>query len=346
MNFCLPNAYLVSAQGVIPSDASDYNSSNLPTLGCSRLHCRRCQRPVRNLAGRMAPRELTPAELSDLYALADPISSPLLLPAGKGRLYFCACEMWLERETHVLNESDPGPSDPLMSWHCQGHPIVSLPHTFEGMHVTDGAQLLGLFKAALQGIPPAGCDPDTAKDGLYATRLFMRMKNHPVAPSLARCADPLLAAPDVQTRANVLQFYIRAEDAQGRALVLQTLQQSPELLGLEPCSATGLYACSTLSDLAWLCLRSQKPASPAAQELARREALKPHHARVQLYLYLEEFDSSWMLQHAEEIVVGSPEQAAELVQRIGWLGKARRQDLKPLVTRIKARLQAASGGLG
>lgn len=346
MNFCRPNAYLVNAHGVIPSDASDYHSSNLPTLGCSRLLCRRCQRPVRGLARRLAPRELTRAELTALYALADPMSSPLLLPDGESRLYFCSCEMWIERETHALNVSDPQPSDPLMSWHCQGHPIITLPQTFEGLRVADEADLFALFTAALQGSLPATCAQDTASDGIYPARLFTRLTNSPLQQRMARCADQLLAAADIQTRANVLQFYIRTDDAQGRALVLQLFEQSPELLGLQPCRVTALYACTTLTDLAWLLLRSQKPASPTAQELARREALKPHHARLQLYLYLEELDASWLLEHAEEIVVGSPEQAAELLQRIGWLGKARRQDLNPLFTRIKARLQAPSAGPG
>lgn len=337
MNFCSPQAYLVNAQGVIPADASDYNHKNLPTLGCSHLTCRRCQREVRSVPQRMATRELSAAELAELHALPAPRFSPLLSPHETGRLYFCACEMWLERETHGLNETDPRPSDPLMSWSCQGHPLVTLPHSFEGVQVTDEGGLAALFTSALGDVLP----PGAALDGTYAARLFLRLNNSPLQSCLAPLATSLLEADGIQIRKNVLQFYVRTADAQARDRVLQTFRKRPDLYGLQPCHAQGLYACSTLVDLVWLVLRSHTEAMAEVLDLARRYAVQPHQARIQLYLLLEEFDPSWLIQHAEEIVLASPAHADDLLQRMVWLGKARGQDLRPLAARVRARLATA-----
>lgn len=338
MNFCSPQACLVNAQGVIPSDASDYGHRNLPPLGCSRIICRRCQRDVRNVPQRSAARALTVAELAELYALPTPASSPKLIPNHGGRLYFCTCEMWLERETHGLHESDPRPNDPLMDWSCQGHPIVTLPHSFDGVAVADEAGLSTLFSGALRGVLP----PGAVDDGMYATRLFLRLNHSLLQPFMTPLAKELLEAAEVQIRANVLQFFVRTADASARDLVLQTFRQRPDLFGLQPCRSDGLYACSALVDLVWLLLRSHKEAMEAVLDLAHGYAKQPHHARIQLYLLLEEFDPNWLIQHAEEMVIGSPEQADDLLQRLVWLGKARRQDLKPLAARLRARLQGTS----
>src|SRR5262245_58968315 len=131
MNECTHNGHLVDATQALPSEPTDFAVDGLPIVGCTRIRCRRCGAEVRSVSEvELARRNpLTTDEIATIYALSDPMASPLLRRADTStRLYLCRCESWIELSDHRLWDPDPSESDPQLPWRCQGHPTISLPY--------------------------------------------------------------------------------------------------------------------------------------------------------------------------------------------------------------------------
>ncbi len=191
MNHCDTGGWVVDARP-LSADPSDFDADGLPKLGCNHIRCSQCGQIVRSVAG-LRPRGMGPAdlkaftkELPALYAAADLASSPRLEPAKASRFYLCHCLYHREDRMHPLTEKDSewaiGVTD---VWRCDGHPVVQLPHDFDGVTVT-AEGLDELVGKALSGwLPPRARDADKPR-ALWLARLHARLTGTKHADEVAR----------------------------------------------------------------------------------------------------------------------------------------------------------------
>lgn len=359
MNHCLQGGFVVGPDHLIPSDPSDYYAGHVLPVGCSRLVCQACHVTVRQAAGldlkpaaersillkqhfgvAIKPMELGlygSAYLPTLYDVADLATSPLVQASAGSRLYLCRCHTWTESSQRSLaRDGDPDPSDPQVPWLCPGHPLVSLPHDFDGAIAKTPSELTELCQRALQGLLPSRAHAKEKEGAGWLVRLHDRVAGTDLQAACRRAVMNALDADgfDAAARARALLFFTTVDCPEARQHAFEILQKTPQrFVGL----AAGLPSGEkqTLEDLLWPVLAPLVKTSTAVRDAARDEVRKPHRDRRALYGVLAQTDTAWLASQAEAIAGANPRHARDLAVQLAARAPAG-FDKKPVVDRLHA----------
>jgi hypothetical protein len=310
MNRCPLGGYLVPPETTPFTDRVDHDVAGLPLRGCPSLVCSRCRQEVRSVVGKAFRDQSPQADIAGVYAAADLASAPGLHD-GPGRLYLCRCERWVEnmRARATDDPTDEGMDSPHVSWRCAGHPVVTLPHGFDGVEVTEG-NLAELTKKAVAGWAPDGAAASDKPRGTWAGRLHARLDGHPAQGKVAQAAAELLDADDEATRARALRFFVMREVGPGPERMLALLQAKPALYAGIRDSATLVRGDKTLEDSAWRVI-GPLVAGPA-REVAEKTALTAGKGSGALYTALAAHDGAWLVAHKDAVLAATPDRKPDL----------------------------------
>lgn len=333
-NSCYGHGYLVGMNRPLPTDPSDYDVGwNIGTVGCNNLFCRQCKLPVRNAPGLdLCPSLERAARLKQhygvllgpdqsesiacakiLYDLTDPSASPLVQASARDRLYFCRCSFWTEAATSSLDPSDPTPADPQVPWSCGGHPVLTLPHEFDGVRAESEADLVELCQRSLRGMTPKGALSSDEKGADWATRLHGRLAGTPWQAAVAAAAAELLDDPDPLTSGRAIQLISRLQALVGMKRGLELLQSKrAQFVGI-PDQISDYPESRTLEDslLAMILPLARQPGP--ALDFVRAEVMTPGKGRRSLYRFLAACDPQWLAANAEAILRATPAMGSQLL---------------------------------
>lgn len=314
MNTCAGSGFLVDGSQALPTDPSELDVDGLPIVGCSRLRCQRCRKPVRDAIGLAfaTPAELPAGQLAALYDTADLASSPLLQRGTPTwRLYLCRCARWLETSRHACVVADPDDTDPDMAWRCDGHPALALPHDLDGVTVTSADDLRALVTRGLHDVAP----PRTRAADLVRAEWIARLHARLAAPHASVVEAAALAClddPAARTRALALRFFDTVPSDRARKRVLELVERDPRLFAGVADPVTTIEVDTTLEHTAWRILAPLVASPTRVRELARAAALAGT-ANVAVYDALARHDSAWLTGHAEAIARAAPQLVDDLL---------------------------------
>jgi len=320
---CLENGYLVDGKKVIPTDPAERDAEHLPTLGCSRLRCRKCGERVRNAVGvAFATRnDIEASALSTLYDTSDLLTSPLMHRTyDDWRLYLCRCGRWLETNYTALDPEDHEDS-PGKPWYCEGHPQMTLPYAYAGATIESLTDLRTVTQCAFSGeVQPVVREADREK-------LFWLLRLHgllqpDVAQTMTRVAADNLQENNPFLLARSLWFLFYTATDQHREQVLDLLKTKPELLAA-PITFGVTTLEKTVGHIAWRVIAPLVAYEGAARDYARSEALANRPSGV-LFNALVHHDTQWFLAHLEDIARAIPGNADMLVDRFSPLPEQRK----------------------
>lgn len=325
MTLCARNGYLVDTSHALPTDPTDLDVEGLPVVGCTRLRCQRCGAVVRNAPGlAFATRaEVSAAELSALYDLADLESSPLIhRTEPKFRLYLCRCSRWLETSEHAVGEPDPDPdTDPQVPWRCDGHSQLTLPHDIDGERVASARELREVAIRALRGNLPPRARPADQTRSAWLVRLRARV-GAAEAAVLDAAATGGLEDADPRVRSRALHYLDYTGNEAARERLLELLQ-SRRVLFAGIADETPLFKSdSTLDDTAWRVIAPLAASAGLAREVARAEALAGRGSRA-IFDTLARYDGTWLVEHIDDLARIAPRRAGDLVDSFSRLPKDR-----------------------
>lgn len=314
MNLCALDGYLVRAGSPLPTEPSDYYVENLPIVGCNRLRCSQCKASVRHAVNLKFRNEHAQVDLKPLYEVIDLATSPLLGTSPGARLYLCRCHRHVAYKDSALGEPDrEWNSVPHLScWKCEGHPIVTLPHEFDGVLAKTESDLIELCTRSLQGFRPPAAHPEDKPRALWTARLYARLKQTPWADTVVRTAASCLTDPVPQVRARAMEFFFCLELPAHRAVEL--LDADRHLFTGVPDEITAITGDKTLEDTLFRVITPLVKEPGRARDLARAEALAPGKGRCSLYDALAAGDSEWVAAHAEDIARATPALGTELIE--------------------------------
>jgi hypothetical protein len=147
------------------------------------------------------------SEMPILYATADLTMSPWLERSKTVRFYLCKCTKYSEDRWHLLIEPDREWSITVTDkWHCDGHPLIELPHTIDGVVVT-ADQLGKVVDDALHGWLPPSAREDDKPGALWLARLHGRLAGAPYAEVVARALAERADDRDPAVRELAQQFF-------------------------------------------------------------------------------------------------------------------------------------------
>lgn len=308
MPHCAHNGYLVDANRPLPIDPTEYDVAYLPTIGCSRLVCLRCQSVVRNAPGLAFKTrdDVAAATLSEMYDLPDLLDSNLIhRTTDAWRLYLCRCDRYLAIDETALEHDDPDDS-PDKPWRCAGHPIATRPEQ----------TIREWTRRGLRGETPPDTREMDRENNFWLLRLYHRLEP-PLAATMAEVASESVADADPPVRSASLRLlFFTATDAM-RELVVNLLKTRRELLAVP--IDIGLHKLdTTLEDIAWHVVSKIVDRDGIARDHARGEALAGHGSRA-LYSALAEHDSDWLLANLEKVARSTPGRAADLISSFNYL---------------------------
>ena len=334
MNHCEQGGYLVGAEGFLPEDPSDFKHENLPILGCSNLGCGRCGARVRNIVHRGVRSGLTnAAERLALYDTAELASSPLLVPRAGHRGYLCRCGSHSELQADSLQDPDRDVALPV-SWSCQGHPLLELPHDLDGERVSCGEELASLAERALRGFTPAGARPEY-QGGNWPARLRGRLTGTRWADVVTDLAVGLVTDDDPATRGRALQVLVRFPSLVGARCAVELLGGDRRLFAGVPDGWRPYARGETLEDTLWEVVAAQLSEPGPARDLLRAEALAAGKGQRAVYRALALGDSAWLAEHVEAVARATPARRQALRDALCQVYPA---DGGPLVARVEAAL--------
>jgi hypothetical protein len=306
MNFCIDGGLLVDGTYPLPDDPTDHSAPNLPVLGCNRLRCPLCGALVRSARGVGRKKG---APLDEIYA------SPELAKADGVvrtqdifRFYVCRCLASLENSWRRLAETDPDVmgDGPQMPWRCSGHPLVELPHDFDGAPVTSEADLVALVRRVATGWRPPQTPEGFRKGSRWLAKLYHQLAGTSYQPAVERQALALLEDGEPGVRAHALHFFILVPTAAARRKAMDILDGDRSRFTGVPDAVTDVMGDRTLEDGLWRVLRDAVGQVERARQLARKEALTPGKGRRAVFDPLAEHDSDWLVEHALDIVRANP----------------------------------------
>jgi hypothetical protein len=310
MNICCDGGWVIDRRP-LPDDPHDHDGELVPIRGCTNLRCGFCKQIVRS-----AP-ELTLANPSPnvdaraLFETQDLASSPLTKPSKTSRLYTCACLTHAESTQHPLVDEDLTIQS-ASQWSCAGHPIVALPHTFDGWEVT-ADNLSSLVERALGGELPAGAAAVDRPRAFWLARLCVRLAGTPHADTLARAVASHLVADVVAVRVRALQFFQHVPSRRGDMPLLALLtDHAPAFVGVANPTAE-VKGDSTLEHALWRLAGRQMTTEPALRDLARTIAGDPARSSRAVLFALAEADPAWLAQTAVTLARAQPERLTDLI---------------------------------
>ena len=338
-NMCTGDGHVVGLSLPLPTDPCDYCiDAPLGTVGCNNLYCYKCGVVVRNVPGlqlqeefalsklllqlhgiKLAPQELGiygSAYMKYIYDLPDIGTSPLVRPSKSDRLYICRCSDLAEANANSLDTSDPIPSDPNVPWSCAGHPVVTLPHEFDGARAESEADLVEMCNRSLHGWRPAGAHPQDRRGDAWAARLHGRLANTPWQEPVALAAVSCLDDQDADVRAAAIAFCQQRKVRAGMERGVELLENQRALFTDVPNKLPGYANNKTLEEALLYLICPLVEQSERARDLVRAQVLAPGKGRIGLYYALARDDIEWLAAHAEEIVKASPNQAKHLLNSL------------------------------
>lgn len=310
MNHCDLGGYLVDTTVALSIDPIDHDAGKLPVTGCTNLTCSQCGKAVRNVAGRA-----TETDLAKLYAVAD--LATVIRPAATTRMYLCTCHSHFQVVgSQALDDPDLPPGyEANVPWRCAGHPVVTLPHDFDGVAIT-AANLGETVTRALHGWAPDAARPEDRTGPWWIPRLLVRLENTPWQAMVRAAAATALRDPDPQARARALHLFMVAPEPADTQRVLDAFAANRPLFVGIPDPVTTIAGDRTLEDTVWRVLAPLLAAPGRGRELARDSALTPGRGAVALYGALAANDAEWVASHALEIARATPERIEELIKMV------------------------------
>ncbi len=233
LRYCAHGGRVVADFIEVPDEPTRYDHPAAPEVGCSRLVCRDCAAPVRNHPGVGGTGPLH-QRIVELYESQRWSELDWLEPIA-ARLYACRCRVWLEASSHLMNDPDPEPEDPVFPWRCTGHPPPDLPAEIHGIRVEPDMDFEPVVRRAFadQAPEPAQTEPDFRTfPASWITALWLQLAGLPAADSLARSVVRCLQSDEQWLRGSALYFLRRLPSAGGFADVLELASQ-PGLLTRE-----------------------------------------------------------------------------------------------------------------
>ncbi len=307
LNVCDHEGWVVDSRP-LPTDPIDHDAGLLPNMGCTNLRCGLCGAKVRSIGGFVASSNL--GDVAALYEIADLSSSPHLTASPSMRTYLCRCEYHVEGNEHRLDDKEGVQVG--TQWTCVGHPIATLPHTFDGLNVT-ADNLEQIVAENMAGVIPAGARAPDRNDGVWTARLCTRLEKTPHADRIASAVATYLTHADLATRVRALFFfsYVPAYAAAMRADVL--LAKHAELFVGVPNPHSNARATKTLEYVLWRTAGSQLPANAALRDVAHAFALDPQRSSKPLFITLAHNDATWFGNNAARLAAANPAQKQALL---------------------------------
>jgi hypothetical protein len=306
MNECAWGGYLVNGEAPVPNDESDYFPGGLPVSGCNRLVCAECGATVRTLVGKKPANGQTLAEAYDATA-----TTAFVDDIAGMRTYFCRCVGWREANYHHLEDDDPDyAAGPNLPWRCAGHPVVSLPHTFDGVEMPDAAAVKGVARRALNGWLPPGAPAGYNDAVTWLMRLHMWLAGSPVEEAIRDSALVEMTGVTPRVRAGALHFLALLPSRDGMRRAFELLRGDLTGFAAVPDELT---PGETLEDALWRVISGLVSANEGARALARTTALTAGKALVSVYKPLAAYDLDWLLEHAVDVARANPAQVPALL---------------------------------
>lgn len=324
VNVCSDGGWLVDARP-LPDDPHDHDADGLPIRGCTRLGCGLCQQPVRSGAGLRLVASGRNVDPGALYRTPDLATSRFVEPSARTRLYTCACLSHVEASEHPLVDVvDPSSAiPPARQWSCAGHPIVRLPHPFDGWEVRPD-ELAALVDRALAGELPARAAEVDRLRARWLARLAARLAGTPHAEALAKAVALRLTDDDVAVRVRAVHFFVHAR-AQRHAMPLASLlsEHAHAFVGVVNPHADG-RADRTLEHLLWWLAGGVLASDPALRQMARDVAADPARASYAVVRALADGDPTWLTANAEQLARAHPAGVDDLVRACRHMAGGRR----------------------
>jgi hypothetical protein len=321
MNRCDGKGHLVESIAVLPADPTDLHVDGLPIVGCSRIRCGSCNALVRHVDGYAfrTREDVSRQDLGALYDTRDLTTSPLLHQTEPGfRLYLCRCGRWLETSWHALYNPDPDHfTDPDLSWTCDGHPEVDLPHDIDGVRVASPADLKDLATRGFRGFSPPRARSADIERGAWLIRLHARLAA-PHKPVLESAALAAVDDPDPSARGRALAFLRAVPSETASAHLVSLLEGDRRAIAGVADPITGFTPDKTLEHSVWRTLAPAIAAGGRARELARADALAGRVCRA-LYDVLASRDTQWLLDHLDDVARAGRTHGTDLVDSLGQL---------------------------
>lgn len=315
MNFCPDGGFIVDGDGEVPDDPTAHAHELLPAVGCNRLRCSTCGVIVRTARGvALDNREVSkPAvyEAPDITKAPGMVST---LPAF--RFYICRDHALIAKEWSRLDEKDPDVRVDLgVPWRCSGHPVVELPHTFDGVVVNGDADLVDLVnRAAKQRFVPPGAPAEVRRGAVWLARLYHWLEGSRWQDVLAGAAAALLDDADAKVRGYALQFFVSAPALQGMRRVLEILEGDRAGYAGVKDEVTRNDDDPTLEHSLWRVVHELIGQNERALQLARKEVVTPGKGGRAVYAPLARHDSEWLLENAGKIARVNPQNTDALLK--------------------------------
>lgn len=311
MNQCSSDGWVVDDRAM-PIDAVDHDFARVPILGCTNLRCSLCGATVRSIARyNFAVPNPHADVLRALLDAEDPTASPHLTTAPF-RLYICRCQYHTEVTQHPLDDLDGGVRV-AGTWKCAGHPIVELPHTFDGVLVAPDT-IAALVDQALAGAIPPGAHAMDQTQASWVARLCVRLEGTTHARSVAAAVAAHLTDPDVMVRTRAVRFFTTLG---GRYIEVarpdELLRTHAALFEGVPNAFKDISREPSLAEALWRLLGNEVARTPALRDLAREIAMDPARATYPVFYALVEGDVDWFDANAEALVRANPTRVKDLL---------------------------------
>lgn len=313
---CSRDGWVVDSRP-LPTDPVEHDAEGLPKLGCNNLECRGCGQKVRTLANHTLRHVV--GCLGDWRELYEQLAaSPLVMPSNLWRLHVCHCAYDVQGGEAALDDAEGILPASQRLWHCGSHPVVELPHTFDGLAVSS-ANLLAVVADALQGRLPEAVRVADRREGVWLARLVARLEG---TSDVARVVDAVAAAlpsPDVLVRLRALGFFqLVPSDHAPRMRCEALLRDHGDLFVGVPDPRSGHRG--TLDEQLWRAATDELPRDGALRTLAREFAFDPSRACGALFLGLGRSDAPWLAANAAAIARDNPAHRESLQHAVRVLG--------------------------
>lgn len=308
MNFCNSGGYLAGSDAWLPTDPHDYFRAayGFGCVGCNHLVCPRCQQTVRHALGYS---DVPRVDAATLFAAPRWSELEGAKPTdGQGRLYVCACELYLALGYKHLDTSGESDPDSLPPWRCAGHPTLEPPERIADIEVTgDWSRLVTEHLEAKSRLHPS----IDRIPGFTLTRIFQALAKREDQRDLGVEVGHRGDAASITTREAVVLFFVLNSDAAGFDLVIAAWRDDPSRFDDVP-ATFGLdrRLKSTLLDAISDRIVRRRSAGQvsAADELLdtwRWAALRGEGLGVKLHTAAL-MDPAWTKDHVEQLLVLSP----------------------------------------
>ena len=330
MNLCCNGGWVVDRRP-LPEDVHDHDGELAPIRGCTNLRCGFCNQIVRS-AGSLTLVDPRPdIDSKALHATPELASSPLVKPSLTTRLYTCACLTHLESSQHPL--VDPDPSSAIQAatqWRCVGHPVVVLPHVFDGWEIAED-HLAQIVDRALGGeLPPGAASVDRSR-AHWLARLAVRLSGTPYVATLARMVAARLTADDVAVRARAIQFFVEVPSQRGEMSLAALLSDhAGAFIGVADPHAE-IKGDKTLEHALWRLARTMMRSDSALRDVARGAIADPARMSRALLFALAEGDPGWFRDNAVALATAHPDHKPDVLDAC-----KRVPDAQPVVAALRA----------